>query len=153
MIITVGEHSYKVRDRATYAAKETQKRIFRRYYWKYAPTGYFLEDGSRPVDEQGRFTVELDDFDREQMLERVTSNPEYLNEVMDFHCIPVGGAPLLSHLLETYNPTKEEEAEIQNAERFFYGNGVESKTNEGESSDFTNAESPQETEATTQEST
>lgn len=153
MIIEVNGNKYRVRDRASYSAKQALDEIGRRYYWKYAPSGYYNPDGTRPTDEEGNFTYILDDGERARMSERASNDPDYLDEVMDFHCIPIMGAPLLSHLLEKYEPTLQEQSDILEAQRFFYESGRENKTKSEESSSFTSAESPQETEATTPEST
>jgi hypothetical protein len=163
MIIIVGGHQYSARAKATYLAKNCLADISRRYFWKYAPAGYYNPDGSLALVDSAdpedvvfddvkelhvprKVPRKLDEAERGQMYARMNNDPEYQAETLDFHLIPVGNAPLISNLLESYDPTPEEQEAIESATYFFYESGKEKKEKKHESSSDT-AASPREQEA------
>jgi hypothetical protein len=145
MVIQVAGYTYSVRTKATYLAQSGLQKIGRRYFLKYAPSGYFNPDGTRGMvdsedpnetefigtPEDGKWMPkkvfrELTDLEAQSMQERMQCDPEYMAEILDFHLSPVGTAPLLSVLLEDYTPTAEESEAMKKAEYFFYENGMAS---------------------------
>lgn len=169
MIVIINGFKFSVRSKATYVASECLTSIFRKYFWKYAPNGYYLPDGSvsliedpkgeyEGADENGNPKIklvsrELSDEERDFMGARVANDTDYRNEILDFHFTPLGNSPLLSYLLEDYVPSDEEREALQKGERFFYENGIGSKVKSEESSKNTAGESQRATEATTQQDT
>lgn len=162
MIVTVGGNKYSARSNATYAANEILQNIFAKYYWRNAPLGFYAEDGSIALIDSEE--IEGDGFrkvprelTREESLKmsaRVYNNPDYVDEVLDFHLIPIGNAPILSYFLATgYEPTEEEQEEIASARDFFLKSGKDSKAKKTESLTTVDQTSPQEKEAMTPQNT
>lgn len=170
MLITINNFKYRARDVASYSANSSLQRIQRIYFLKYAPSGYFNPDGTVALinspdevefngkdGDEGKYIPKkivrkLTDEEIARMWERMENDPDYADELLDFHCIPMSGSPLLSNLLVDYKPNEEEEElEIVKARNFFYNNGILSNPKNEESSETTQEFQEEKENLTTQE--
>jgi hypothetical protein len=157
MIYQIGEHRYTPLAKASYATKQAEQYIFNAYYRKYLPSGYFNSDGTLCLyttegikaerNEDGKYEPEvkpmqLDELQLQTIYSRLSRDAGYINEMLDFHCIPVGRSPLLSIYLEDYTPTEEEKGFIEEMQSFFLSNGVGKTPKKPDSTESTTSPSP-----------